>query len=47
MYLLENLRRQFAYDAWANGEVLAAIKADGAGLPAAQPLKLLAHILSA
>jgi uncharacterized damage-inducible protein DinB len=45
--LLENLRRQFAYDAWANGEVLAAIKADGAGLAAAQPLKLLAHILSA
>ena len=47
MDLLENLRRQFAYDAWANGEVLAAIKADGAGLTAAQPLKLLAHILSA
>jgi uncharacterized damage-inducible protein DinB len=45
--LLENLRRQFAYDAWANGEVLAAIKAVGAGFAAAQPLKLLAHILSA
>jgi uncharacterized damage-inducible protein DinB len=45
--LLENLRRQFAYDAWANGEVLAVIKAGGAGFAAAQPLRVLAHILSA
>lgn len=47
MDLLEHLQREFGYDAWANGEVLAAIKADGAGLHAAQPPKLLAHILSA
>ncbi|MFZ1051240.1 MAG: DinB family protein [Candidatus Sulfotelmatobacter sp.] len=45
MDLLEHLRRQFAYDAWANGEVLAVIKASGSGSPLA--LKLLAHILSA
>ena len=45
MELLEHLRRQFAYDAWANGEVLAVIKASGSGSPSA--LKLLAHILSA
>ncbi len=47
MDLLEHLRRQFDYDAWANGEVLTAIKASGTGSPPAQPLKLLAHILSA
>lgn len=47
MDLLEHLRRQFDYDAWANGEVLTAIKASGTGSPRAQPLKLLAHILSA
>jgi uncharacterized damage-inducible protein DinB len=45
MELLKHLRREFDYDAWANGEVLAAIKATSA--PTAQPLKLLAHILSA
>jgi uncharacterized damage-inducible protein DinB len=44
MRLLEHLRRQFAYDAWANREVLASLKAS------AQPTRsrqLLAHILSA
>ncbi len=44
--LLEHLRRQFLYDAWANREVLAAIKA-GSGSAPARPLQLLAHILSA
>lgn len=47
MDLLEHLRRQFDYDAWANGEVLAAIEAGGAGPALAQTLKLLAHIVSA
>jgi len=45
MELLEHLRRQFAYDAWANREVLAGLKASAR--PAARPLQLLAHILSA
>jgi uncharacterized damage-inducible protein DinB len=43
--MLEPFLRQFRYDAWANAEVLAAIKASGS--PQAQPLRLLAHILSA
>lgn len=47
MDLLEYLRRQFAYDAWANAEVLAAINVGGPGAPPARPLQLLAHILSA
>src|SRR5579863_2002326 len=41
--LLEHIRRQFAYDAWANREVLAALKTN----PLQRPLELLAHILSA
>jgi len=45
MELLEHLRRQFAYDAWANREVLAALNTGAQ--PAARPLQLLAHILSA
>jgi uncharacterized damage-inducible protein DinB len=45
--LLEHLRRQFLYDAWANGEVLAVIKAARSGPPPLRPLQLLAHILSA
>jgi uncharacterized damage-inducible protein DinB len=45
MELLEHLRRQFAYDAWANREVLASLSAGT--LPAARSLQLLAHILSA
>jgi len=45
MEILEHLRRGFAYNAWANREVLAAI---GAGTnPSARSLQLLAHILSA
>src|SRR5579863_9613263 len=43
--LLEHLRRQFAYDAWANREVLAGLRASAQ--PLARPLQLLAHILSA
>jgi uncharacterized damage-inducible protein DinB len=43
--LLSYLRRQFAYDEWANREVLAGIRATAC--PPAQALKLLAHILSA
>jgi uncharacterized damage-inducible protein DinB len=42
--LLEHLRRQFAYDAWANREVLAGLKASLR--PSPRPLQLLAHILS-
>jgi uncharacterized damage-inducible protein DinB len=45
MELIEHLRRQFAYDAWANREVLARLKSSPR--PAARPLQLLAHILSA
>jgi len=45
MDLLEHLRRQFAYDAWANNEVLAVIKAAGSASP--RPLQLLGHIASA
>ena len=43
--LLEHLRRQFAYDAWANREVLAALGASAG--PTERPRQLLAHILSA
>lgn len=45
MELLDYLRRQFAYDAWANREVLARLRTSAA--PGARPLQLLAHILSA
>lgn len=45
MGLLEHLRRQFAYDAWANREVLNALKVSAHPNP--RPLQLLAHILSA
>ncbi|MHB8218371.1 MAG: DinB family protein [Candidatus Sulfotelmatobacter sp.] len=45
MDLLEHLRRQFAYDVWANREVLAALSA--MARPAPRPVQLLAHILSA
>jgi uncharacterized damage-inducible protein DinB len=44
MELLEHLRRQFAYDAWANREVLAGLRASPRP---ERPLQLLAHILSA
>jgi uncharacterized damage-inducible protein DinB len=45
MELLEHLRRQFGYDEWANREVLAGLRASAR--PLAQPLRLLAHIVSA
>lgn len=45
MELLEHLRCQFAYDAWANREVLAVLSANTSAAP--RPLQLLAHILSA
>jgi uncharacterized damage-inducible protein DinB len=44
MDLLEHLRRQFAYDAWANREVLTVIASGSGSAPA---IKLLAHIFSA
>ena len=45
MELLEHLRRQFAYDDWANREVLAGLRASAH--PSVRPRQLLAHILSA
>lgn len=45
MGLLEHLRRQFAYDTWANREVLAGLRASARATE--RPLQLLAHILSA
>jgi uncharacterized damage-inducible protein DinB len=45
MEFLDHLRRQFAYDAWANRKVLANLTASAR--PAARPRQLLAHILSA
>jgi uncharacterized damage-inducible protein DinB len=50
MELLDYLRRQFTYDAWANREVLTALgesRGPKAPLLDARPLKLLAHVLSA
>ena len=45
MNLMDYFRRQFAFDAWANQEILAAIPVSPAG--AERSLELLAHILSA
>ena len=45
MNIADQIRRQFTYDAWANREVLQAIRAGGEGLE--RPLQLLSHILSA
>jgi uncharacterized damage-inducible protein DinB len=45
MDLLEYLRRQFAYDNWANREVLAGLRVSAR--PPARTVQLLAHILSA
>lgn len=45
MELLDYLRRQFTYDAWANREVLAALSASGSS--ESRGLRLLAHVLSA
>jgi uncharacterized damage-inducible protein DinB len=44
---LDYLRREFTYDAWANGQVFAAIKTGNAQTSLKRPLELLAHILSA
>jgi len=45
MLLFDHFRRQFAYDAWANQEVLAALRSNDEGI--ARSLQLFAHILSA
>ncbi|HKI25661.1 MAG TPA: DinB family protein [Candidatus Sulfotelmatobacter sp.] len=45
MNLLDHLRRQFAYDEWANREVLTAIGPGSAASPRA--LQLMAHIIAA
>jgi uncharacterized damage-inducible protein DinB len=45
MATVEHFRRLFAYDDWANREVVAALRE--AGSPPARPLKLMAHLLSA
>ena len=45
MELIEHLRRQFAYDAWANREVLTTLSASAR--PTTRPRQLLAHILAA
>ena len=45
MNLADYLRRQFAYDEWANRDVLAAIRA--AGAVNERSLQLMAHILAA
>src|SRR5260370_28845236 len=43
--LLEQLARQFAYDDWANREVLAGLPA--CGITAVRPVQLVAHLFSA
>jgi uncharacterized damage-inducible protein DinB len=43
--LFDQLRRQFAYDDWANREVLAGLRA--CGITAGRPVQLMAHIFSA
>jgi uncharacterized damage-inducible protein DinB len=45
MNIADHLRRQFAYDAWANREVLAAIRASSTAQE--RSLQLMAHILAA
>jgi uncharacterized damage-inducible protein DinB len=45
MNLADSLRRQFAYDEWANREVLSAIRAASGG--SERSVQLLAHILAA
>lgn len=45
MNLLEHFRRQYAYDEWANREVLASLRASPSS--GGRTLQLLAHILSA
>jgi len=43
--MIDHLRRQFAYDAWPNREVLKAVRSSGQ--TSTRPLQLMAHILSA
>lgn len=45
MNLIEHFRRQFAYDAWANQEVLSAIRANAG--ESERALELMAHIFAA
>lgn len=45
MNLADYLRKEFVYDAWANQEVLGAIRATGA--ENTRPLQLMSHILAA
>lgn len=45
MSLADYMRQQFAYDAWANQEVLASIRANGG--ENTRPLQLMSHILAA
>ncbi len=45
MNVADHLRRQFAYDAWANQEVLKALRANGGGTE--RSLQLMTHILAA
>lgn len=45
MNIADHVRRQFVYDAWANREVLAAIRASGAAKE--RSLQLMAHIIAA
>jgi uncharacterized damage-inducible protein DinB len=42
--LIDHLRRQFAYDAWSNGEVIAAIRVNAGDERA---LQLMSHIVAA
>jgi len=46
MGLIEYFRRQFAYDEWANREVLAALRGSS-GDASTRSLQLIAHVLSA
>ena len=46
MNLADNLRRQFAYNAWANSQVLAAIR-ENEGAATERALELMSHILAA
>jgi uncharacterized damage-inducible protein DinB len=45
MSLLDHFRKQFAYDAWANGEVLKVFRESES--PDARSLTLISHILAA
>ena len=44
MNVADSLRRQFAYNAWANGEVLATIRKNGGS---ERSVQLMSHILAA